>query len=158
MRNVFISFFVFCIIGYKVFVQQYSMTSMEEIKKDIDLINSFSTDFYTKNNQIIGKINSVMSKLDTIISEEKQNETYLRNLQQKVTDSELNNILKTFLTYKQDIENKNTEYNKLIENNKQFINDISKSLRDNDTIIKTVYDTVKSIEDTTTNIEAKLNK
>lgn len=131
-------------------------SSVEDIRKDIDLINSFSADFFSKNNAIIDKMNNVMNKLNQIIATEKQNETYLNNLKNKVSDSELNNIMKTLLTYRNNIDSKSVEYTTLIEQNKKVIQEISMSIRNNDTLIKTVSDLVNNLDDTTTKIENKI--
>lgn len=134
------------------------MSTIEEIKKDIDLINSFSSDFYSKNNNVILKIGTIVSKLDAIIAEEQQNERYLKNLQSKVSNDELNNTLKSFLKLREDIEKKSNDYNYLIENNKKLISEISTSIKNNDVLVQNINQTVKNIEETTFNIESKLNK
>ena len=65
------------------------MSAIENLKKDIDLINNFSAEFFNKTNIISSKINNTLQKMDSIIHEEKQNEVYLTNLEKKVATEEL---------------------------------------------------------------------
>lgn len=130
--------------------------SVEEIKKEIDLINNFSMDFYAKNNTIISKMNSVMLRLDQIITDEKKNDTHLQTLKDKVSDSELNRTMVTMFEYKESIDKKSTEYTSLIENNKRLIHEISETIKNNESVIRTISEIVKSLEDSTTSLERKL--
>lgn len=139
-------------------ISEVEYTNLDDIKRDIDLINKFSLEFYNKNNQIIKQVQSIMTKLDTVIAEEKQNEIYLINLQQKVADNELNNVFLSFSALKDTIETKNKEYDSLIQNNKKIIFDISNTIRKNEGLINNVNDIVQKIEQSTSSIDNKLNK
>lgn len=130
--------------------------SVEEIKKEIDLINNFSMDFYAKNNTIISKMNSVMLRLDQIITDEKKNDTHLQTLKDKVSDSEFNRTMVTMFEYKESIDKKSTEYTSLIENNKRLIHEISETIKNNESVIRTISEIVKSLEDSTTSLERKI--
>lgn len=130
---------------------------IENIKKDIDDINKFSSEFYNKTNAIIERVNAVNQRIDNIIKEEQQNEIYLSNLKQKVSTTHLNNVMKSLLKFKDDIEKKNEQYVNIIENNKKLIAETSLSIRDNSTIINTIYELVDNLDGKATELEKKIS-
>lgn len=132
------------------------MSAIENLKKDIDLINNFSSDFFNKTNVISTKINSTLQKMNAIINEEKQNDVYLTNLEKKVATEELNKILDALQNYKATLSTKYDEYNTLIENNGNKIANISAAIRNNKNLIENVYTLVGSLQETTTSIETKI--
>lgn len=130
---------------------------IENIKKDIDDINKFSSEFYNKTNAIIERVNAVNQRIDNIIKEEQQNEIYLSNLKQKVSTTHLNNVMKSLLKFKDDIEKKNEQYVNIIESNKKLIAETSLSIRDNSTIINTIYELVDNLDGKATELEKKIS-
>lgn len=130
---------------------------IENIKKDIDEINKFSSEFYNKTNAIIERVNAVNQRIDNIIKEEQQNEIYLSNLKQKVSTTHLNNVMKSLLKFQDDIEKKNEQYVNIIENNKKLIAETSLSIRDNSTMINTIYELVDKLDGKTTELEKKMS-
>ena len=134
------------------------MSGIENLKKDIDLINSFTSDFFNKTNSISSKISTTLQKMDNIINDEKQNEVYLNNLEKKIATQELSTIQKALQNYKDSLTKKYAEYNSLIENNSQKIANVSNTIRNNKELIDNVYQLVSNLNDTTETIETKIKK
>lgn len=134
------------------------MSALENLKKDIDLINNFSSEFFNKTNMISSKITTTLQKMDSIINEEKQNDVYLTNLEKKVATQEIKSILGALQNYKEVLGKKYTEYNSLIESNGQKITAISNTIRNNKELIENVYKLVGSLQDTTADIENRIKK
>jgi len=134
------------------------MSDIENLKKDIDLINGFTSDFFNKTNSISSKISTTLQKIDNIINDEKQNELYLNNLEKKVATQELTAIQTALQNYKETLTKKYAEYNSLIENNSQKISNVSNTIRNNKELIDNVYQLMSSLNDTTATIESKIKK
>lgn len=131
---------------------------MQNLKEDIDLINNFSTDFYSKVNAIGTKLNTTIQKTDTIIQEEKQNDVYLTNLENKMSEVEFNNILQTLNTYDKVLTEKKSEYNSLLDNNSKKINNISTLIRTNKDIIDNIHALINILEEKVSAIAPRLEK
>lgn len=131
---------------------------MQNLKQDIDLINNFSTDFYSKVNAIGTKLNTTIQKTDTIIQEEKQNDVYLTNLENKMSEVEFNNILQTLNTYDKVLTEKKSEYNSLLDNNSKKINNISTLIRTNKDIIDNIHALINILEEKVSAIAPRLEK
>ncbi len=118
-----------------------------KLKEDIDLINHFSADFYSKTNTITNKISETIQKTEKVIHDEKQNNVYLSNLENKVSDMELNNVLQTLQTYQDALENKQAECNTLLESNSKKISNISTMIRNNKNTIDNIYALMNNLEE-----------
>lgn len=131
---------------------------MQNLKQDIELINNFSSDFYSKVNAIGTKLNTTIQKTDTVIQEEKQNDVYLTNLENKMSEVEFNNILQTLNTYDKVLTEKKSEYNLLLDNNSKKINNISSLIRNNKEIIDNIYSLINILEEKVSSIAPRLEK
>ena len=131
---------------------------MQNLKQDIELINNFSSDFYSKVNAIGTKLNTTIQKTDTVIQEEKQNDVYLTNLENKMSEVEFNNILQTLNTYDKVLTEKKSEYNLLLDNNSKKINNISSLIRNNKEIIDNIYALINILEEKVSSIAPRLEK
>jgi hypothetical protein len=131
---------------------------MQNLKQDIELINNFSSDFYSKVNAIGTKLNTTIQKTDTVIQEEKQNDVYLTNLENKMSEVEFKNILQTLNTYDKVLTEKKSEYNLLLDNNGLKINNISTLIRNNKEIIDNIYSLINILEEKVSSIAPRLEK
>ena len=131
---------------------------MQNLKQDIELINNFSSDFYSKVNAIGTKLNTTIQKTDTVIQEEKQNDVYLTNLENKMSEVEFKNILQTLNTYDKVLTEKKSEYNSLLDNNGLKINNISTLIRNNKEIIDNIYALINILEEKVSSIAPRLEK
>ena len=131
------------------------MSGLQNLKQDIDLINNFSADFYNKTNTVSTKLATTIQKTDTIINEEKKNEEYLSNLEKKVSDMELSKILQTLQNYQNVLDDKQSEYSKLLENNSKKIQNVSGTIRQNKELIDNIYTLMNDIEKKVSNMEVK---
>lgn len=131
---------------------------MQNLKQDIELINNFSSDFYSKVNAIGTKLNTTIQKTDTVIQEEKQNDVYLTNLENKMSEVEFKNILQTLNTYDKVLTEKKSEYNSLLDNNGLKINNISTLIRNNKEIIDNIYSLINILEEKVSSIAPRLEK
>ena len=131
---------------------------MQNLKQDIELINNFSSDFYSKVNAIGTKLNTTIQKTDTVIQEEKQNDVYLTNLENKMSEVEFNNILQTLNTYDKVLTEKKSEYNLLLDNNSKKINNISSLIRNNKDIIDNIHALINILEEKVSAIAPRLEK
>ena len=132
------------------------MSALENLKKDIDLINNFSADFFNKTNSISTKISTTLQKIDNMIIEEKQNDVYLTNLEKKVATDELQTVLRALQNYKETLTQKYSEYNQLIDNNSQKIANVSNTIRNNKELIDNVYNLVTNLQETASSIDTKI--
>lgn len=126
------------------------------IKEDIDLINTFSSDFFTKTSTIGTQIGESMQKLDTVIADEKTNEIYLTNLEKKASDKELTNIHQSLETYKNVLEEKYKAYINVIEGNSKKIRVVSDVINNNKQLINSIYKLMNDIETQINTIDSKL--
>jgi len=132
--------------------------SNNPIKDNIDIINNFSSDFFTKVNFVNEKIKTVSTDLDTILEDERKNAVYLQNLEKKVSEDELTNILKSLVNFRIILNEKYNEYNGLLEENKNRINKISSSIKDNKEIIDNIYNILTFLNDNISVIDNKMKK
>lgn len=132
--------------------------SADDLKQDIDLINGFANDYSTRSTLINQKITNTIQNLDKIINEEKQNDLFLSNLQNKVTEAELNNTLKSLLQLRDTLANKFSEYNTIIQSNTKKINQISSVIKENKTLISNVFDVMKKLDENISIVDEKLVK
>ena len=130
----------------------------DNLQQDIDLINKFYSEYFNKTNTINTNITTVVQKLDSVIEEEKQNKVFLSNLQNKISESDLDNTYKTLLTLSDTLNKKYQEYNLLIEGNAKKINEISSVLKEHDNLIKNIYDEIHSLNNMMIIINNKLVK
>ena len=130
----------------------------EYIQQDIDLINKFYSEYFNKTNTINTNMASVVEKLDSVIEEEKQNKIFLSNLQNKISETELDNTYKTLLSLSDVLNKKYQEYNILIESNAKKINEISSVLKEHDNLIKNIYNEVQELNNLMSTINTKLVK
>jgi len=131
--------------------------SNNPIKENIDIINNFSQDFFTKVNFVNEKTKTVSADLDTILEDERKNAVYLQNLEKKVSEDELTNILKSLVNFRIILNEKYDEYSRLLEDNKNRINKISSSIKDNTEIIDNIYNILTFLNDNIANIDSKIN-
>jgi DNA repair ATPase RecN len=131
------------------------MSGLQGLKQDIDLINNFSAEFYNKTNTVSTKLATSIQKTDTVINEEKKNEQYLSNLEKKVSDIELSKIMETLQNYQSVLDDKQSEYSKLLENNSKKIQNVSGTIRKNKEIIDNIYELMSNIENKVANMEPK---
>lgn len=128
------------------------------MQQDIDLINKFYSEYFNKTNTINTNMASVVEKLDSVIEEEKQNKNFLSNLQNKISETELDNTYKTLLSLSDILNKKYQEYNILIESNAKKINEISTVLKEHDNLIKNIYNEVQELNNLISTINTKLVK
>lgn len=116
-------------------------------KDNIDLLNSFSKDFFSTNNVINEKISAISSKIDLLVEEEKKKENILSILESKITAIELGNILKQLVEQRVSLNDKYTELNNVIINNNKKIELISTTIRDNKQIIDSIYKVIGVLDE-----------
>jgi hypothetical protein len=123
-----------------------------KLKDDIDLINNFSADFYSKTNTLTHKINETIQKTERVIQDEKQNNIYLVNLEKKVTDIELSNVMETLQNFQKTLEDKQIECNSLLEENSKRISQVSHIIRNNKNLIDDIYLLMNSLDAKVSNL------
>src|SRR5210317_122204 len=104
------------------------MSSIDQMKNDIESINSFATNFSAKTQNISEKAEEVLNKLDHIIKIEKNNESFLLALNSSLSEVELDNKIQEIKEKQQSITEKQKEYITIIENNGKNIQKIKQSL------------------------------
>jgi len=116
-------------------------------KENIEILNTFSKEFFSMNNIINEKISLISSKLDTFIEEEKKKENVLNILESKITAIELGNVLKTLVEQRVILNNKYNELNTIIVNNNKKIEMISSTIKENKQIIDSIYKIVGVLDE-----------
>jgi len=116
-------------------------------QSNIELLNNFSKDFFSTNNAINEKISSLLSKMDTMIDEEKKKEHVLNILESKITAIELGNTLKQLVEHRVLLNDKYNDFNNTIMNNNKKIEMISTTIRDNKQIIDSVYKVIGVLDE-----------
>ena len=128
----------------------------DNLKEHIDLINSFSSNFFSKANK--GQQVSVyMQQLDSLIEAEKSNEAYLNSLEKKISDTELTNIADSLLASQKKLFDKYTTYLNLIESNSKKIKTISSNIQKNKSIIDNTFSLTNNIDLLVRTIDSNLN-
>lgn len=126
-------------------------------KDNIDLLNSFSKDFFSTNNVINEKISAISSKIDLLVEEEKKKENILSILESKITAIELGNILKQLVEQRVSLNDKYTELNNVIINNNKKIELISTTIRDNKQIIDSIYKVIGVLDENINSINTTVS-
>lgn len=111
------------------------MQSLETLKKDIEFINDFTTNFFNKINALNTKTSEAMQKLNGIIEVEKNNQGFLNNLESSLTDSELATISENLESHLKLMNEKQKEYITLIKTNGDKIAQLSQFIRDKQSVI-----------------------
>jgi|SaaInl85LU_5_DNA_1037374.scaffolds.fasta_scaffold21498_2 methyl-accepting chemotaxis protein len=122
------------------------MSSIDQMKNDIESINSFATNFSAKTQNISEKAEEVLNKLDHIIKIEKNNESFLLALNSSLSEVELDNKIQEIKEKQQSITEKQKEYITIIENNGKNIQKIKQSLDKKQDKIKEIFDSVDNLE------------
>lgn len=121
-------------------------------KENIELLNTFSKEFFSTNNVINEKITAISSKIDALIEEEKKKDNILSILESKITAIELGNTLKQLVEQRVSLNDKYSELNNIIVNNNKKIEMISNTIKDNKQIIDSVYKIIGVLDDNINNI------
>ena len=122
------------------------MSSIDQMKNDIESINSFATNFSAKTQNISEKAEEVLNKLDHIIKIEKNNESFLLALNSSLSEVELDNKIQEIKEKQQSITEEQKEYITIIENNGKNIQKIKQSLDKKQDKIKEIFDSVDNLE------------
>lgn len=130
---------------------------VENNKENIDILNTFSKEFFSTNNVINEKINNILSKIDALTVEEKQKENLLNILESKITPIELGNTLKQLVEQRVMLNDKYNDLNNTIINNNKKIEMISNTIRDNKQIVDSVYKIIGVLDDNINSINNTLN-
>jgi CHASE3 domain sensor protein len=130
---------------------------VENNKENIDILNTFSKEFFSTNNVINEKINNILSKIDALTVEEKQKENLLNILESKITPIELGNTLKHLVEQRVMLNDKYNDLNNTIINNNKKIEMISNTIRDNKQIVDSVYKIIGVLDDNINSINNTLN-
>lgn len=126
-------------------------------KENIELLNTFSKEFFSTNNVINEKITAISSKIDALVEEEKNKDNILSILESKITAIELGNTLKQLVEQRVSLNDKYTELNNIIVNNNKKIEMISNTIKDNKQIIDSVYKIIGVLDDNINNINNTIN-
>ncbi len=116
-------------------------------QENVELLNTFSKDFFSTNHAINDKISALLSKMDVMIDEEKKKENVLNILESKITAIELGNTLKQLVEHRVLLNDKYNEFNNTIINNNKKIEIISNTIRDNKQIIDSVYKVIGVLDE-----------
>lgn len=116
-------------------------------QENVELLNTFSKDFFTTNAVINDKISTILSKMDAMIDEEKKKEHVLNILESKITAIELGNTLKQLVEQRVLLNDKYNDFNNTIMNNNKKIEMISNTIRDNKQIIDSVYKVIGILDE-----------
>jgi len=122
------------------------MSSVEEMKSDIEKINEFSTTFSQKTQNIDENVNEIIEKLDNIIKIEKTNDSFLLALNTALSDVELDKKINDIQQKQQTISEKQKEYLTIIENNARHIHKIKQDIDKKQDKIKQIFDGVDNLE------------
>lgn len=126
-------------------------------KENVELLNTFSKEYFSMNNQINEKISQISAKLDTFIEEEKKKENVLNILDSKITAIELGNVLKTLVEQRVMLNNKYDELNTIIVNNNKKIEMISSTIKENKQIIDSIYKIVGVLDENINTINTTID-
>jgi chromosome segregation ATPase len=121
-------------------------------KDNIQLLNTFSKDFFSTHNVINEKISAISAKIDILIEEEKKNDNILTILQSKITATELGNNLKNLVSQRVILNDKSNELNTLRINNSKKIELITNSIKENKQLIDSVYKIISLLDENINNI------
>ena len=121
-------------------------------KDNIELLNTFSKDFFSTHNVINEKISAIAAKIDILIEEEKKNDNILTILQSKITATELGNNLKNLVSQRVILNDKSNELNTLRINNSKKIELITNSIKENKQLIDSVYKIISLLDENINNI------
>lgn len=122
------------------------MTSVDQMKNDIENINNFATNFSAKTHNISEKVQDVLNKLDQIITIERKNEGFLLALNSSLSEVELDNKIEEIRKNQQLISEKQKEYITIIENNGKNIYKIKQDIDKKEDKIKEIFDGVDNLE------------
>lgn len=120
--------------------------SIEKLKEDINNINGFTSDFFNKLNVLNNRVSESITKLDNIISIEKENDKFLSSLESGLSDTELNNISDNLKKHQQAITEKQKDYLTVIEKNSGNIAKIKKILSEKKDKIKQIQTAMENLE------------
>lgn len=126
-------------------------------KDNIELLNTFSKDFFSTNNVINEKISAMTAKIDVLLEEEKKKDNILSVLESKITAIELGNALKQLVEQRVSLNDKYNELNNIIINNNKKIELISNTIRDNKQIIDSIYKVIGVLDENINNINQTVN-
>lgn len=121
-------------------------------RENIDLLNTFSRDFFQTNNTINEKVGSMFANVEKMIEEEKKKENILDILESKINSSELGNTLKQLVEKRVVLNDKYNDLNNLILNNNKKIENISNTIKENKQIIDSVYKIIGVLDENINNI------
>jgi hypothetical protein len=121
-------------------------------KENIELLNTFSKEFFSTNNVINEKITAISAKIDALVEEEKKKDNILSILESKITAIELGNTLKQLVEQRVSLNDRYTELNNIIVNNNKKIEMISNTIKDNKQIIDSVYKIIGVLDENINNI------
>lgn len=121
-------------------------------RENIDLLNTFSRDFFQTNNTINEKVVSMFANVEKMIEEEKKKENILDILESKINSSELGNTLKQLVEKRVVLNDKYNDLNNLILNNNKKIENISNTIKENKQIIDSVYKIIGVLDENINNI------
>jgi hypothetical protein len=125
-------------------------------KDNVELLNSFSKEFFNTNNIINEKITAISAKIDNLVEEEKKKDNVLSILESKITAIELGNTLKHLVEQRVVLDNKYNELNNIIVNNNKKIEMISNTIRENKQIVDSVYKIIGVLDDNINTINTSI--
>lgn len=131
------------------------METMENLKKDIEFINDFTSTFFNKISILTSKANTTLTKIDSIIEVEKTNEVFLKNLESTLTDTELANITQSFDNILKNLDEKQNVYISLIQANSSKIANISQFIKQRQPDIDRVNVLAQNLESSLKIFESK---
>jgi len=105
------------------------MTEVEELKSNIGFINEFMTNYINKTTNLSDSTLETLKSFDNIIAIEKNNETFLKKVEDSISDDEILHTTETLNKYIRLINEKQQEYLSLIKKNSNKITEISNSIR-----------------------------
>jgi len=126
-------------------------------KDNIELLNTFSKEFFSMNNIINEKISAISTKIDFLIEDERKKDNILNILESKITAIELGNVLKQLVEQRVILNNKYNDLNSIIINNNKKIELISNTIKDNKQIIDSVYKIVGILDENINTINTTID-
>lgn len=105
------------------------MINMDELKNDIGHINEFMSTFVNKTSCLSDNTLETLKNYDNIIAIEKTNESFLKKVEDSISDDEITHTTETLNKYIRIISDKQEEYLSLIKKNSNKITEISNNIR-----------------------------
>ena len=122
------------------------MSSIDAMKDDIQKINNFATDFFTKTGNIEESVKETLEKLDKISQIEKQNQLFLNDLCSKLEDPDLDNLMENLQLFQEKVTTKQKDYLTTIETNSQSIHKIKGLIETKKDKIAKIFEKIDNLE------------